>query len=74
MLGSQAVSLIERINIASYSVPFLEDPLLEVRLYTSNVYFLSGDPYHYTGEFGQTDKNHQMIAVTLRLRFAARVN
>jgi hypothetical protein len=48
------------------------------------VYFLSDDPLPYlttlTSEqrkvatAGWTDKNHQTIAVTLRLRFAVRVN
>ena len=38
-----------------------------------NAYFLSGDPYHLTQD-GRKDKNRQTIAVTLRLRFAVRVN
>ena len=42
--------------------------------------FLSDDSYHLTQEGcngridGWTDKNHQTIAVTLRLRFVVRVN
>ena len=50
--------------------------MYRVFLYTSNVYFLSDDPYHLAQEGldGRTDKNLQTIAVTLRLRFAATVN
>ena len=46
------------------------------RLYLECVYFLSDDPYHLAHEGdrgGPTDKNRPTIAVTLRLRFAARV-
>ena len=41
-----------------------------------NAYFLYNDPYRLAKEGcdGRTDKNRQTIAVTLRLRFAARVN
>ena len=45
-----------------------------------NAYFLYNDPYQIAKEGcdgrtdGWTDKNRQTIAVTLRLRFAARVN
>ena len=37
-----------------------------------NAYFLYNDPYHLAKE--GCDKNRQTIAVTLRLRFAVRVN
>ena len=45
-------------------------------LYAEYTYILSDDPYHLTqeGTDGWTNKNRQTIAVTLHLRFGARVN
>ena len=62
--------------IYDYTLHYTTEQDLASPLFLSNAYFLSDDPYHVAQEGcdGHMDKNRYTIAVTLCLRFVARVN